>query len=31
VSAFGWISPGEIRLFDPDQLADAKAWVAESP
>lgn len=31
VSAFGWISPGEIRVFDPDQLVEAKAWVGESP
>ena len=30
VSVFGWISPGEIRVFDPDQLVDAKAWVAQS-
>jgi hypothetical protein len=30
VSAFGWLSPGEIRLFELDELDDAKAWVAES-
>jgi SpoIIAA-like len=28
VAAFGWLSPGELRVFDPDQLEDAKAWVA---
>jgi hypothetical protein len=29
VSAFGWISPGELRVFEPGELAQAKAWVAE--
>ena len=28
VAAFGWLSPGELRVFDLDQLEDAKAWVA---
>ncbi len=27
ISAFGWISPGDLRVFDPDQLDQAKAWV----
>jgi SpoIIAA-like len=31
VSAFGWLSPGELKLFEPDQLEAARAWVAESP
>ena len=25
---FGWMSPGELRLFAADQLDDAKDWVA---
>ncbi len=29
VSAFGWISPGEMRVFEPAEFEDAKAWVAE--
>jgi SpoIIAA-like len=28
VSAFGWLSPGELRMFEPDELDAAKAWVA---
>jgi len=28
IGAFGWLSPGELRVFDPDQLEDAKSWVA---
>ena len=27
----GWLAPGELRLFDPDERAAAKAWVAEAP
>src|SRR5262245_10222135 len=30
VSGFGWLSPGELRVFEPGQLAEAKAWVAAS-
>jgi SpoIIAA-like len=26
ISAFGWLSPGELRVFDPDELERAKAW-----
>ena len=26
----GWLAPGELRLFDADQSAAAKAWVAEA-
>jgi hypothetical protein len=26
ISAFGWLSPGELRVFDPADLAEAKAW-----
>jgi hypothetical protein len=26
ISAFGWLSPGELRVFEPDQLDEAKAW-----
>jgi SpoIIAA-like len=28
IAAFGWISPGELRVFEPDQVDAAKAWVA---
>jgi hypothetical protein len=27
-SAFGWLSPGELRLFEPDEQEAAEAWVA---
>lgn len=30
-SAFGWISPGELRVFEPDQLHAAKAWLSAGP
>jgi SpoIIAA-like len=30
VSAFGWLSPGELRVFEPGELEPAKAWVAET-
>ena len=26
ISAFGWLSPGELRVFEPDELDAAKAW-----
>ncbi len=26
IAAFGWLIPGEIRVFDPDELEQAKAW-----
>ena len=29
VSGFGWMSPGEYRLFDEDELDAATRWVAE--
>ena len=25
---FGWLTPGEVRLYDLDGLEEAKAWVA---
>jgi hypothetical protein len=28
ISAFGWLSPGELRVYEPDELDAAKAWVA---
>lgn len=28
--AFGWMMPGELRVFDDDDLEDAKSWVAGS-
>jgi hypothetical protein len=27
VSAFGWLSPGELKIFEPAELDQAKAWV----
>jgi hypothetical protein len=30
ISGFAWLSPGELRVFEPAQLDEAKAWVAES-
>lgn len=27
VKAFGWLMPGAIRVFDDDELGDAKAWL----
>jgi hypothetical protein len=27
LSAFGWLSPGELRIFEPGMIAEAKAWV----
>jgi hypothetical protein len=29
INLLGWIAPGELKLFTPDQLQQAKAWVAE--
>jgi hypothetical protein len=26
ISAFGWLSPGELRVFEPNELDEAKAW-----
>jgi len=26
----GWLAPGELRLFDADESAAAKAWVAQA-
>jgi hypothetical protein len=31
VAAFGWVVPGEIRVFEPDALAAAKAWTGGEP
>lgn len=28
VRAFGWMVPGEVRIFGLEQLKDAKAWAA---
>ena len=27
IKAFGWMMPGEVRVFDDDEVADAKAWL----
>ena len=29
MKAFGWMMPGEVKLYDGDQLDEAKAWVSE--
>jgi hypothetical protein len=31
VSVFGWMSPGELRVFGPGELDRAAAWLAEQP
>jgi hypothetical protein len=30
VSGFGWLSPGELRVFEPGERDAAVAWVAEA-
>jgi stage II sporulation SpoAA-like protein len=30
VAAFGWVIPGEIRIFESDELEDAKTWTGGS-
>jgi hypothetical protein len=30
IAAFGWLSPGELRIFEPGELDAAKRWVAAS-
>ena len=27
IHAFGWMMPGEIKVFEPDHVDDAKAWL----
>jgi hypothetical protein len=29
IKAFGFMTPGEVRVFDPAELGAAKVWVAE--
>lgn len=29
-AAVGWLAPGELRVFDPAQEAEATSWLAES-
>jgi hypothetical protein len=31
VSAFGWMSPGELRVFESVEREQATAWLAEQP
>ena len=31
ISAFGWLSPGELRVFEPAELEAAKAWTGGAP
>lgn len=28
VKAFGWLMPGEVKVFETDEVEDAKAWLA---
>ena len=28
IAAFSWVIPGEIRVFEPGQVDEAKAWIA---
>jgi hypothetical protein len=30
LAGFGWLTPGELRAFDADQLDAARAWIAET-
>jgi SpoIIAA-like len=30
VKAFGWLIPGEVKVFETDDLEDAKEWLAGS-
>jgi hypothetical protein len=29
IKAFGWMMPGEVRVFDDDEVDDAKRWLTE--
>jgi SpoIIAA-like len=29
-SAFGWLAPGELRLFEPSEHDEARAWLSET-
>ena len=29
-SAVGWLTPGELRLFEPSEQDNARAWLAET-
>jgi SpoIIAA-like len=29
-SAFGWLAPGELRLFELSERDNARAWLAET-
>ena len=29
IAAFGWLIPGEIRVFEPGELEQAKAWTGK--
>jgi hypothetical protein len=30
IAAFGWVIPGEVRVFEPGELQEAKAWTGGS-
>ncbi len=29
-SAFGWLAPGELRLFEPSEQEEARAWLGDT-
>ncbi len=31
VKAFGFVMPGEVRVFDDDDLEEARTWISEPP
>jgi hypothetical protein len=30
IKAFGWMMPGEVKMFDDDEVDEAKAWLTQS-
>jgi hypothetical protein len=30
IKAFGWMMPGEVKVFDDDEVDEAKRWLTES-
>jgi hypothetical protein len=30
IKAFGWMMPGEVKVFDDDEVEEAKAWLTRS-
>ncbi|SEE36134.1 SpoIIAA-like [Jiangella alba] len=29
IKAFGWMMPGDIKVFEPDEILEAKQWLVE--